>query len=53
MQILNYNKNNIFKLDVPKLYTKKKNNSNYNGFFAISSIIIIVILFNINRGLKN
>ena len=24
MQILNYNKNNIFKLDVPKLYTKKK-----------------------------
>ena len=55
MQILNYDDykkyNNTFKSNKPKLNKKQKNNT--NEYFAIASFIIIVILFNFNRGLKN
>ena len=54
MIILNYDKNELFKLDVPKLNIKpKKINDKKNCYFVIASIFIIGFLFNINRGLKN
>ena len=54
MIILNYDKNEIFKLDVPKLNIKpNKINEKNNCYIVIASIFIIVFLFNINRGLKN
>ena len=60
MIILNYDKNENFKLDVqkmnilniPKLNIKPKNEKN-SYYIVIASIFIIGFLFNINRGLKN
>ena len=52
MQILNYDKNEIFKLDIPKIIKPKKTNEN-NCYIVIASILLIGLLFNINRGLKN
>ena len=55
MQILNYDKNEIFKLDIPKIIKSnkpKKTNEN-NCYIVIASILLIGLLFNINRGLKN
>ena len=44
MIILNYDKNEIFKLDIPKLNIKpKKQNNNY---FVIVSVLLIGFLFN-------
>ena len=57
MIILNYDKNELFKLDVPKLNGPKLNikpkkiNENNNCYIVIASILIIGFLF--NRGLKN
>ena len=59
MIILNYDKNEIFKLDVPKLNRPKLNikpkkiNEKNNCYIVIASILIIAFMFNINRGLKN
>ena len=59
MIILNYDKNEIFKLDVPKLNGPKLNikpkkiNDKNNYYIVIASILIIGFMFNINRGLKN
>ena len=58
MIILNYNKNELFKLDVPKLNRPKlnikpKKINEKNNYIVIASIFIIALLFNINRGLKN
>ena len=54
MIILNYDKNQLFKLDIPKLNIKpKKINEKNNCYIVIASILLIVFLFNINRGLKN
>ena len=59
MIILNYDKNELFKLDVPKLNGPKLNikpkkiNEKNNCYIVIASILIIGFLFNINRGLKN
>ena len=59
MIILNYDKNEIFKLDVPKLNGPKLNikpkkiNEKNNCYIVIPFILLIGILFNINRGLKN
>ena len=59
MIILNYDKNQLFKLDVPKLNGPKLNikpkkiNEKNNYYIVIASILLIVFLFNINRGLKN
>ena len=54
MIILNYDKNEIFKLNGPKLNIKpKKINDKNNYYIVIASILIIGFLFNINRGLKN
>ena len=57
MIILNYDKNENFKLDVPKLNGPKLNmkpkNEKNNCYIVIASIFIIGFLFNINRGLKN
>ena len=55
MIILNYDKNEKFKLDVPKLngpilHMKPKNDKN-SSYIVIASIFIIGFLF--NRGLKN
>ena len=58
MQMLNFNYNNKFIIDVPKLNGPKLNikpkkiNEN-NCYIVIASILIIGFLFNINRGLKN
>ena len=51
MIILDYDKNENFKLDTPKLNIKPKNEKN-NCYIVIASIFIIGFLFNINRGLK-
>ena len=54
MIILNYDKNENFKLDVPKLNRPKLNIKPKNSsYIVIASIFIIGFLFNINRGLKN
>ena len=64
MIILNYDKNELFKLDVPKLDVPKLNgpklnikpkkiNEKNNCYIVIASILIIGFMFNINRGLKN
>ena len=54
MIILNYDKNQLFKLDIPKLNIKpKKINEKNNCYIVISFIILIGFLFNYNRGLKN
>ena len=58
MIILNYDKNENFKLDTPKINKPKINkpkkiNEKNNCYFVIASIFIIGFLFNINRGLKN
>ena len=64
MIILNYDKNEIFKLDVPKMNGPKMNgpklnikpkiiNEKNNCYIVIASILLIGFLFNINRGLKN
>ena len=57
MIILNYDKNELFnlvipKLNGPKLNIKPKNEKN-SSYIVIASIFIIGFLFNINRGLKN
>ena len=51
MQMLNFDYKNKFIVDVPKLNKpklniKQKKNSDSNTYLAITSIIIIVILFN-------
>ena len=55
MIILNYDKNENFKLDVPKLNRPKLNikpkNEKNSYYIVIASIFIIGFLF--NRGLKN
>ena len=58
MIILNYDENELFKLDVPKLNgpklnIKPKKINEKNNYIVIASIFIIALLFNINRGLKN
>ena len=53
MIILNYDKNEIFKLDVPKINKPKKTNETNNCYIVIVSVLLIGFLFNINRGLKN
>ena len=53
MIILNYDKNELFKLDTPKINKPKKKNEKNNCYIVIASILIIGFLFNINRGLKN
>ena len=59
MIILNHDKNEIFKLDVPKLNGPKLNikpkkiNEKNNCYIVIPFILLIGFLFNINRGLKN
>ena len=52
MIILDYDKNENLKLDVPKINKPKKINEKNNCYFVIASIFIIGFLFNINRGLK-
>ena len=52
MIILDYDKNENFKLDTPKINKPKINDKN-NCYIVIASIFIIGFLFNINRGLKN
>ena len=49
MIILNYDKNEIFKLDVPKLNGPKlniKHKKQNNNYFVIPFILIIGFLFN-------
>ena len=59
MQMLNFDYNNKFIVDVPKLngpklhIKPKKTNNNYFVIASIASILLIGFLFNINRGLKN
>ena len=53
MIILNYDKNELFKLDTPKINKPKKINEKNYSYIVIASIFIIGFLFNINRGLKN
>ena len=53
MIILDYDKNENFKLDTPKINKPKKINEKNNCYIVIASIFIIGFLFNINRGLKN
>ena len=59
MQMLNFDYNNKFIVDVPKLNGPKLNikpkkiNEKNNCYIVIASILLIGFLFNINRGLKN
>ena len=56
MQMLNFNYNNKFIVDVPKLNGPKLNikpKINNNCYFVIPFILLIGFMFNINRGLKN
>ena len=57
MQMLNFDYKNKFIVNVPKLNGPKLNikskKSNSNTYLVITSVIIIVIMFNFNRGLKN
>ena len=53
MQILNYDKNDNFKLDIPKINKPKKTNEKNSCYIVIASILLIGFMFNINRGLKN
>ena len=49
MIILNYDKNQIFKLDVPKINRPKLNikpKKTNNNYFVIASILLIGFLFN-------
>ena len=59
MQMLNFDYNNKFIVDVPKLNGPKLNikpkkiNEKNNCYIVIASILLIGFMFNINRGLKN
>ena len=56
MQMLNFDYKNKFIVDVPKLNGPKLNikpKKTNNNYFVIASILLIGLLFNINRGLKN
>ena len=43
MQILNYNKNQIFKLDIPKIDEPKKINEKNNCYIVISFIFLVYV----------